>query len=435
MNAPVCIQLEKIDKRFWLYRHSRERLGQLLLSPITRRDYGHAFWALRNIDLEVRQGETLGIIGVNGSGKSTLLQIISGMLQPTSGSAKVHGRLTALLELGAGFHTEFTGRENIIINGATMGIPEKEMKRHLDQIIDFADIGEFIDQPVKLYSSGMYVRLGFAIATSVDPEILIVDEALAVGDIGFVFKCMNRMQQLRNQGTAIVLVTHDVQTVRSFCDQVLWLAHGTTMLKGGAQEVTSTYIQYLLEQRMPPKSEGGVTINEDSNPQKESFLNSNALINLNNQADLIRWGMGGITIEGFQVDNGISLGNKILEYGQHLRITVQARANQDIASDHVGIGICFRNVKGLDVITCTTYDDGNRFKPLHQGQTIRVTFELENILAPGDYALVINVEERREAIPQYYDFIENATIFKSISQKLIHSLVLPEVKQKIEVFD
>lgn len=433
MNAPVCIQLEKIDKRFWLYHHSRERLGQLLLSPITRRDYGHAFWALRNVDLEVRQGETLGIIGVNGSGKSTLLQIISGMLQPTSGSVKVHGRLTALLELGAGFHTEFTGRENIILNGATMGIPEKEMKRHLDQIIDFADIGEFIDQPVKLYSSGMYVRLGFAIATSVDPEILIVDEALAVGDIGFVFKCMNRMQQLRNQGTAIVLVTHDVQTVRSFCDQVLWLAHGTTMMKGGAQEVTSTYVQYLWEQRMPPKSEEGVTTLEESHPQNEAFSIANDLVYLNNQADLIRWGMGGVTIEGFQIDNGISMGSNTLEYGQQIKITVKARANQDIDSDHIGVGICFRNVKGLDVITCTTYDDGNRIKSLHQGQTILVTFELENILAPGDYALVINVEERSEAVPQYYDFIENASIIKSISHKLIHSLVLPEVKQKIEV--
>lgn len=433
MSAPIRIRLENVSKRYWLYNRYRERLGQLVLAPFTHREYARSFWALQDVNLEVHQGETLGVIGVNGSGKSTLLQIIAGTLQPTHGTVQVNGRLTALLELGAGFHTEFTGRENIFLNGATIGISEKEMKRRLDQIIEFAGIGQFIDQPVKLYSSGMYVRLAFAIATSVDPEVLVVDEALAVGDIGFVIKCMHRMHQLREQGTAIILVTHDVQTVRSFCDTTLWLARGLPRMAGSPLDVTSQYIQYLWDQQSNQDA-GDKLPSGSENPTQMDFNQiSGELISLNNRPDLMRWGTGGLTIEGFQIDNGVSSSMKVFEYGQHLKITVQARALHDIPSDQTGFGIGFRNIKGLDVITSTTYDSGNRLPPLHQGQTVRITFELDNILAPGDYALVLNVEDRTNQPPEYFDYIENATLVKVVSRTPVFSMVLPPVKQTIQI--
>jgi lipopolysaccharide transport system ATP-binding protein len=432
MSQPICIQLENVSKRYWLYTRYRERFGQIFLQPFTRRDYARSFWALNDVSLEVRQGETLGVIGVNGSGKSTLLQIVAGTLQPTHGQVKVNGRLTALLELGAGFHTEFTGRENIYLNGATLGISQKEMRRRVDQIIDFAGIGEFIDQPVKLYSSGMYVRLAFSIATSVDPEVLVVDEALAVGDIGFVIKCMHRMHQLREQGTAIILVTHDVQTVRSFCDSALWLAKGKPMMYGSPSDVTSQYIQHLWNQQVEgtPSGESSEGSRKASSDFQQIY---GEMIRPDSRSDLVRWGKGDLVVEGFQIDNGLSNGMKVFEYGQHLTVCIQLRAQKDIGSEDMGVGISLRNIKGLDIITSTTYDAGNRLPPLRKGQAVRVTFSFDNILAPGDYALVISAEDRTTLPPQYLDYIENAVMMKVVSRSRVYSMVLPPVHQIISI--
>ncbi|WP_322508755.1 ABC transporter ATP-binding protein, partial [Anaerolinea sp.] len=258
MNADEVLHLENISKAYRLYNRQIERLKTLFLTPFTGKEYARTFWALRGINLSVQRGEVLGVIGVNGSGKSTLLQIMAGTLAPTTGRLERRGRLTALLELGAGFHPEFTGRENVYLSGVTLGISEQEMRRRFDEIVAFSGIEDFIDQPVKLYSSGMYVRLAFSIATCVDPEILIVDEALAVGDAGFVMKCMNRMRDLHEQGTAIVLVTHDVQTVRTLCDRAMWLSHGEMRMLGSPMEVTSQYIQMLFEAQQQQASPASV---------------------------------------------------------------------------------------------------------------------------------------------------------------------------------
>jgi lipopolysaccharide transport system ATP-binding protein len=421
MTQELAVSAQELGKLYLLYKQPQDRLKQSILGRLGR-NYAQTFWALRNVSFEVRRGEALGIIGRNGSGKSTLLQILAGTSQPTEGHFITNGRLTALLELGAGFNMEFTGRENILLNGATLGIPEREMRRLSEKVIDFAQIGEFIDQPVKIYSSGMFVRLAFAIATAVDPDILIIDEALAVGDMGFVFKCMNRMKQMREQGATIILVTHDIQTVRSFCDQAIWLNQGQTAMSGSPVDVTSRYMEFLFsDQSLANTSTIDFSFQEDS----VDFLS--------NHPDLVRWGSGELIIERCAIDNGRSNSAPVFNYGDHLNIRLSARAIQEIPSTQIGLGFAFRNSKGLDVITATTYEEGTRFPALKQGQAIDVIFSLDNILAAGDYALVVNAENRDQITPRYYDFVENPVIFKVISDKLIHSLVLPILDLQVKI--
>lgn len=418
MSSELRIQISDVSKRYWLFEKYRERVQQTLLAPLLGRDFARPFEALKNVTFSLDAGQVLGVIGRNGSGKSTLLQIIAGTLQPTTGTVMVKGRLTALLELGAGFHPEFTGRENVFLSGATLGIPEREMKKRFDAITDFAGIGAFIDQPVKMYSSGMYVRLAFSIVTSLDPDILVVDEALAVGDAGFVIKCMNRMKQLKDQGAAILLVTHDVQTVRSFCDQVIWLDKGEVKGYGQPGEITSRYIQSLWNSESGRADQGGRTPGQDELQR----------------ADLVRWGNGGIRIEKVQFTQNQQATN-VFELNRPLEVIVEARAEQEIASQEVGIGIGFRNQKGLDVIISTTYDSGHLIPPLHAGQVVRAKFVLDNILAPGDYALVVNIEDRGNAVPQYYDFIENVRLFKVVANQAVFSLVAVPVAQELEILN
>ena len=228
-----------------IYSRPQDRLKQMVLGRIGRR-YGEEFWALRHVSFELDRGETFGIIGRNGSGKSTLLQIIAGILSPTEGEVLVSGRVAALLELGSGFNPDFTGRENAVTNGVILGIPTREMESRLEEIAAFADIGEFFDQPVKLYSSGMFVRLAFAVATSLDPDILVVDEALAVGDIFFQQKCYRRLESLRDRGVSILLVSHSMSDIEQFCRRGLLLDRGEVVYLGSSAEAVRHY--YLLDQ-------------------------------------------------------------------------------------------------------------------------------------------------------------------------------------------
>lgn len=426
----AAVSVQNISKLYLLYNKPQDRLKQSILGRLGK-NYARTFWALRDVSFNVRRGEVLGIIGRNGSGKSTLLQIIAGIIQPTEGQLEIRGRLTALLELGAGFNPEFTGRENILLNGATMGISEKEMRNRMDEIIDFAQIGEFIDQPVKIYSSGMYVRLAFAIATSVDPDVLLIDEALAVGDIGFVIKCMNRMKQMRERGATILLVTHDVQTVRSFCDSAIWLNQGSLALAGTPMDTTARYIQFLFEEQME-SARPEVQITQTQNTETPA-VSATSELSMEKRLDLVRWGSGELRVESCSLDNGQMTHKPVFEYGEKIQIHIRVQALKDVSSKNLGAGFAFRNMNGLDIITGTTYDEGLRIPPLSAGQQIEVDFTLENILAPGDYALVVNVENRDQASPHYYDFIENMSIIKVTSPKLIHSLVLPKIEQEISL--
>ncbi len=242
----TAVALTNISKCYRRYVHPSDRLKELLLP---QRSYAQEFWALKDINLEIPRGKTVGIIGRNGSGKSTLLQIIAGTVTPTTGVVGVHGRIGALLELGSGFNPDFTGRENVFLNGAILGISREEMTQRFGAIASFADIGDFLELPVKTYSSGMMMRLAFAVSVNLEPDILIVDEALSVGDASFQFKCFERLEKLTASGVTILLVSHDIKTVKTFCDHVIYLSKGLEVSSGSADEVAELYFMDLRDEQ------------------------------------------------------------------------------------------------------------------------------------------------------------------------------------------
>jgi lipopolysaccharide transport system ATP-binding protein len=239
MNNSIAVRLENISKCYKLYKSPKDRLREAL-HPFRKR-YHRNFYALRDINLNVRKGEGLGIIGRNGSGKSTLLQILCGVLQPSTGSVHVNGKIGALLELGAGFNPEFTGRENVYLNGAILGFSREEMDERFDDVASFADIGEFIDQPVKTYSSGMYIRLAFSLQICIEPDILVVDEAISVGDVFFQQKCFKKIDQILEAGTTLFFVSHNMAAVQRLCESALLLNMGRMEYIGSPVEAASLY--------------------------------------------------------------------------------------------------------------------------------------------------------------------------------------------------
>jgi lipopolysaccharide transport system ATP-binding protein len=247
MSSEFVVEVSSLAKRYEVYGHPSDRLKQMLMTRMRRlfrlpdKDYFREFWALRNISLTVRKGETVAIIGQNGSGKSTLLQLVCGTLSPSLGNIQVHGRIAALLELGAGFNPEFTGRENVYLSGLLYGIDRDELAERYDSIVAFAEVDEFIDEPVKTYSSGMYVRLAFAIAAHMDADVLVVDEALSVGDVRFTQKCMRFLREFQKKGT-LLFVSHDVSAVMALCSRAVWLDHGHLRMDGNAKQTVEAYL-------------------------------------------------------------------------------------------------------------------------------------------------------------------------------------------------
>lgn len=243
MSSDTAVRVLDLAKGYQVYGRPQDRLKQLVWGA--RRQFFEEVHALGGVSFDLRRGETVGVVGQNGSGKSTLLQLLAGTLTPTRGSAEVYGRVAALLELGSGFDAEFTGRENVYLSGAILGLRHADIAARFDAITAFADIGAFLERPVKTYSSGMYLRLAFAVAVSVEPDVLLIDEALAVGDLRFQIKCLERMRDLQQRGVTILLVSHSVEQVRRFCQRALWLDKGRLVMDGPAASVTDRYVEYM----------------------------------------------------------------------------------------------------------------------------------------------------------------------------------------------
>ncbi len=239
----VAIKFDRVSKLYHLQSH--RTLKEFLPAFLGRKQTKKEFWALKDVSFEVRKGETLGIIGPNGAGKSTILKLIAGVTEPTKGKVIVNGKVSPLIELGAGFHPDLTGRENIYLNGAILGLTKKEVDKKFKEIVDFAELWDFIDQPVKHYSSGMYMRLGFSIAIHTDPEILLIDEILAVGDTAFQEKCLDKMRDFQAQGVTIIFVSHSLETVETFCRKSLLLMNGQVVIFGKTDRVISNYLKNL----------------------------------------------------------------------------------------------------------------------------------------------------------------------------------------------
>jgi len=325
LSRDVDIKLDNVCKGYQMYQNSHDRLKQFL---VPRSSYYHEFWAARDVSFHVPKGKTIGIIGRNGSGKSTILQIIAGTLTPTTGKVSTEGRIAALLELGSGFNPEFTGRENVVLSGAIMGLSRNEIKNRMGQIENFAEIGEFIDRPVKTYSSGMFVRLSFASAVNVEPDILIVDEALAVGDIKFQLKCINKMKEFKAIGKTILFVSHDTNAIRNFCDDVIWMMDGHIHMSGQATKVIEAYEDFMKT--------------DDTNEQSKPLLEARKNIDE---------GILAINRVSFLDANGKS--KRIFSHGENMSVVVDYSLKTDMDGlvggvalfDKQGTYICGLNTK------------------------------------------------------------------------------------------
>ena len=342
----VCVQ--NLSKCYQIYDTPRDRLKQFVLSKLGRvlgrapKSYCREFWALKNISFEIKKGETVGIIGRNGSGKSTLLQLICGTLFPTSGIVETKGRIAALLELGSGFNPEFTGRENVYLNGAVLGLSKEEIDARFDAIAAFADIGDFIEQPVKTYSSGMFVRLAFAIQANVDPEILIVDEALAVGDAYFVHRCMLRFNELQKSGTTILFVSHDANSVRNLCSRAIWLIDGGIRDEGNASKVVDAYLAHLFGRQVVTNESVADKIAKKVNQETTSNLKMETSIpNIDRRLGDQRCEIIGVCLYDESMNRiSSTLHDKVVI----LRLTIQNHSLDHSVT--VGVANIFRNSKG-----------------------------------------------------------------------------------------
>ncbi|MGE6667861.1 ABC transporter ATP-binding protein [Paenibacillus xylanexedens] len=431
MEQNISIRFENVNKMYKLYARPIDRLKEAI-NPFSKKRYKE-YYALKNINMSVYRGETLGIIGRNGSGKSTLLKIMTGVLSPTSGNVEVNGKVSALLELGTGFNPEYTGIENIYMNGLIFGLSREEMDEKLQGIIDFADIGEYLYQPVKMYSSGMFVRLAFAVQTCIEPEILIVDEALAVGDAKFANKCIDHMKKIVEKGATVILVTHDVQQVKSFCDRVIWLNQGEFVAEGDPRSITSKYTRFLFEDT---SIEEALQENKKIETNIDEFTQNEELIVRERQtwaerAEYTRWGQGGVKVEDFLLKNELDIETSNIDWGEEIELTMTVKAEKDINSDRIGFGFSFRNRTGIDVIVSTTIEEGKSYGPFKKNEEYRISFRLRNILAEGEYLVTLQIEDRTNVTPVYYEFIENAMTIQVFSEQHIYSLVKPPIEQII----
>jgi ABC-type polysaccharide/polyol phosphate transport system ATPase subunit len=357
------LHVQNVSKVYRLYRRPVDRLLEIL--PFNKHSAPTEFWALRDVSFNVERGEILGVIGPNGSGKSTLLQIVSGILEPTRGRVVTRGRIAALLELGAGFNPEFTGRENVFLNGEILGMSKREMDRVFPEIERFAEIGTFLDRPVKEYSSGMYVRLAFATAIHVDPEILIVDEALAVGDAIFANRCIKKFEELKERKVTVLFVSHDLGMVKRLSDRAALMVDGRVAAYGLPNEVVNRYVGLVLErqQREHPKV--------DEAAMGSSHRHGDGISRV-------------VNVELLDA-NGVSTRN--LEPGEPVTVRVQARAEREL-NDPV-VGVLIRNRLGIDVFGTNTRIERVDLGRVAAGDTFEVEFTFDCLLTRQDYTLTV----------------------------------------------
>lgn len=422
-DQPV-ISVRNVSKCFITYDKPHDRLKQALIPRIQRwsgkppTTYGKEFWALRDINFDVHKGETVGIVGRNGSGKSTLLQIICGTLNPTLGKIETRGRVAALLELGSGFNPEFTGRENVYLNAAVLGLTHDEVNERFDAIAGFADIGEFLDQPVKAYSSGMAVRLAFAVQAQVDPDILVVDEALSVGDARFQAKCFERLRQLKENGTSILLVTHSSEQVVTHCSRAILLEKSRIEMIGESRQVINKYTDILFGKKSSPSTFKSLDLAELARTDANfSVIDDDTLtFNYDSYASRIgynpheyRWGDGAASVLDFHISaNGRAFPNSI-KSGEEITLYLAIKFNR-LVVDPI-IGFTLKTKEGVTVYGTNTYLlDCKTTEYLGlPGTSARVCLKFKSLLASGDYFISIGIASRtgEEAVPhdRRYDSI------------------------------
>jgi ABC-type polysaccharide/polyol phosphate transport system ATPase subunit len=363
-----AVEFQGVSKSYAIYEAPGDRLKELL--SFNRLKRHKDFWALHDVSFEVGRGETFCIVGENGSGKSTLLQMVAGILQPTKGKVQINGRVAALLELGAGFNPEFSGRDNVYLNGSIMGLTTRQIDQRYSEIAAFAEIGDFINRPVKTYSSGMVVRLAFAVAINVDPEILLVDEALAVGDIYFRQRCMRKVHELRQRGVTILFISHAVSDVKAIGDRALWLDHGHAVEMGDPDKVVAKYLAamtekdstYLLHKSAEPRS------------RRDEAVRAPEIVETIPNIDH-RFGDGRAEVIGIAVYDEQGRPLHLLEPSSRILVRISVRAKDDVVLPIVGFML--RNQLGMDFSGTNTAREGYELAPMQAGDIITVDFHVD----------------------------------------------------------
>ncbi len=412
------IRVENVSKLYRIYDNPSGRLKEILLRG--RRKYHRDFWALQDVSLEVNQGETVGIIGRNGAGKTTLLQIIAGVLQPTHGEVTVEGRVTALLELGSGFNPEYTGRENILLSGQILGFSEAEMLQRLDVIVQFAELEGFVDQAVKTYSTGMLMRLAFAAAIHVDPDVLIVDEALSVGDVYFQRKSLDRMEYFRKSGKTVLLVSHDPSMIQRFCTRAVWIEGGRVALTGDARKVVTAYQAFCArleeEHLRNMAANSGIRSHEHEQILRELELTGS------------RWGNGRVRFTNVEMLNTAGEARWVFRTGEAVTIRLHYEADNDYPQPVFAVDV--HRYDGIFVASANNSDTHPQALPIKQGAGF-VDLKIARLELPFNaYFLSLKVYTESGA-PDWRDpaDIHNQMYqFDVVTDRVIHGLVQMEAE-------
>jgi lipopolysaccharide transport system ATP-binding protein len=434
----IAIRARDVSKHYFLYARPEDRLKQSIVPRLQRlagrapAKYYRDFAALNGVSFEVRRGETVGIIGRNGSGKSTLLQIICGTLQPSSGSVQVNGRIAALLELGAGFNADYTGRENVYLNAAILGLARSEIDQRFEAIARFADIGEFIDQPVKTYSSGMHVRLAFATAINVDPDILVVDEALAVGDEAFQRKCFARIEEIQAKGGTILFVSHAAQTIVQLCSRALLIDGGELLLEGRPKMVTNIYQrlanldgsaaaalreQILLAKEPSHPVDGIECTTPPSSKDARQFMSARlptqfGTFDASLVAPLIVVNEPcGATLRGIRIEMDSGSPVNVLDSGRHYNLCYSVDFQEDALN--VGFGMGIRVASGVKIFgAATSQTPFHVVRHVAAGRTYHVRFRFECLLMPGTYFVNVGVKGSVGGTAKFLHRVQDALAFR-----------------------
>lgn len=414
-----ALVVENLSKVYRLYDKPVNRLKEAV-NPFGKK-YHKEFYALKDVSFKVQRGETVGVLGQNGSGKSTLLQIITGVLTATTGSVHVNGRVSALLELGAGFNPELTGLENIYLNGAIMGYSKEDIARRINDIISFADIGDFLQQPVKTYSSGMFVRLAFAVAINVDPEILIVDEALSVGDINFQAKCISRINQLRQKGVTIVLVTHSINTVKTICSKAVYLKSGMLQAFGDAKEVTDMYLRDMRrEANQNLNNTGGGSLEDlgtaDFHTKRDQIFKESA--EFRKRVELFRQGTAEAVVTEVELLDLNETPICAVNFNQDVIIRIYIKFKTDT---QLVVGYYIRDDRNLELVGSNTRLEGRGLIDGKSDERYIIDFKVKAALVDGDYNILIILSKpvvpNRSAL--FVDLIENAVVFQVMERQKV----------------
>ncbi|WP_295954060.1 ABC transporter ATP-binding protein [Rhodoferax sp.] len=441
MSSDFSIQVVGLSKCYQIYDKPRDRLAQMF--TFGRKQLYREFWALRDTSFSIGRGETVGIIGRNGSGKSTLLQMICGTVSPTTGTVTTNGRVAALLELGAGFNAEFTGRENVLLNAAILGFPQETMEERMDEVLAFSELGDFLDQPVKTYSSGMYARLAFSIAIHVDPDIMIVDEALAVGDSRFVAKCMRRIKEIQERGASILFVSHDVGSVRTLCQRAIWLDKGRLVEDGDVFPVSGKYMEFMFKDEVSEdQALREEIVSGQDTPNEAGALQTTELPKLTGTTfspskyrldtrPVTHWGSRKGVILGASVCDEQGIRRDVITWGRSIEVVIDVCVPLDIPREHLSIACSIKDIKGTDLIVSTTSDQDSIGLP--NQEHFSVCFRMVNPLVTGKYLLVAAVENRLHRDIHYYEYLEGAHYFSSLADERFFGIFQPTVEQLVKV--